>query len=77
MAKQRLAVGLRVRVFATARHPLAGKSGTVDRIRISDGWPWVKMDEALPESLRSFPVGDPGGRANYVVIDPWMLEPES
>ena len=49
---------------------LCGKSGSVRRLRRCDEWAWVEMDEAVPDNLRSFPPGDPGGRENHVCLHP-------
>lgn len=46
---------------------LRGKTGTVKRQSISGLW-WVRMDEALPDALRSFPADDE--RANEIALYP-------
>lgn len=49
---------------------LAGQTGTVVRLRRADEAAWVKMDCALPASLRSFPADDEHGRGNYIILWP-------
>lgn len=45
-----------------------GKVGTVVRLRMGDNGAWVKMDDELPEELRSFPVGD--SRDHHLLLYP-------
>lgn len=53
---------------------LEGKTGRVVRCRICDDGAWIAMDEPVPDSLRRFPVGDPGGREDHVVLYPSECE---
>jgi hypothetical protein len=49
--------------------PLLGRSGAVRRGN-GDGSAWVRMDEALPDELRRFPVDDPHGRGRDMRLYP-------
>lgn len=53
-----------------AQRLLAGKTGTVVRLRRADEAAWVKMDCDLPDQLRSFPADDACGRANHIILWP-------
>lgn len=57
----------RIRITAKG-HPLEGKTGTIERLRLSDDGAWVAMDKPLPEELASFPMGD--GRRNHFLLYP-------
>ena len=48
--------------------PLKGKLGTVVRLRRADNGAWIKMDDALPLGLASFPSDD--SRCNDIVLYP-------
>ena len=49
---------------------LAGKTGTVVRLRRANEAAWVKMDCDLPAALRSFPADDECGRGNHIILLP-------
>lgn len=49
---------------------LAGKTGTVVRLRRADEAAWVCMDCDLPATLRSFHAGDEHGRENHLMLWP-------
>ena len=53
-----------------AQTALAGKTGTVVRLRRADEAAWVKMDCDLPAALRSFPADDESGRGNHIILWP-------
>ena len=78
---QNFKLGQQVRVLAevqcvapppssAAQDALAGKTGTVVRLRRADDAAWVRMDCDLPRGLRTFPVGDEGGRDNHIILWP-------
>jgi len=53
-----------------AQELLAGKTGTVVRLRRADEAAWVRMDCDLPSALRSFPADDENGRGNHIILWP-------
>lgn len=53
---------------------LPGKIGTVVRLRMSDDGAWVRMDDAIPDEIASFPASDK--RRNHVLLYPHECEPE-
>lgn len=79
-------LGQKVRVLAevdclappppsAAQTALAGKTGTVVRLRRADEAAWVKMDCELPAALRSFSADDEHGRGNHIILWPqWCRE---
>lgn len=60
-------------VIVIVRGPLQGKRGRVWRVCLNSDDAWVKMDEPLPESLRSFPPGD--SRCDLIKLAPECCEP--
>lgn len=54
---------------------LRGKIGTVVRLRRCDNGAWVRMDEDVPDELRSFPANDEAGRGNHVMLYPEECSP--
>ena len=55
---------------SNAQRLLAGKTGTVVRLRRADEAAWVKMDCDVPPELREFPADDKCGRANHIILWP-------
>lgn len=53
---------------------LAGKTGTVARLRRADSCAWVAMDCDLPDGLRAFPADDEHGRGRHIILDPSECE---
>ena len=53
-----------------AQESLAGKTGTVVRLRRADEAAWVRMDCDLPSALRSFQADDEHGRGNHIILWP-------
>lgn len=60
------------RVTVAAGHPLAGKSGMVVRLRMTDFGAWVQMDDELPEEQRVFDAHDP--RSKQLMLKPEECE---
>lgn len=56
---------MRVRVISG---PLKGKLGDVVRLCMSSYAAWVRMDDDLPEDLKSFDSDDP--RARHIRLEP-------
>ena len=55
---------------SAAQLALAGKTGTVVRLRVADEAAWVRMDCDLPAALRSFPADDEHGRGRHIMLWP-------
>ena len=64
----------RVRVCAPDS-PVCGFTGTVHRRRIGDDGAWVRMDQDLPDSCRTFPADDP--RCRDIMLYPEDCELET
>ena len=62
-------LGQRIAVNSTCDYrEIVGKTGTVVRCLMRCDSAWIKMDEDIPESLASFPVGD--DRRNHINLWP-------
>jgi hypothetical protein len=67
--------GQRIRVVETETEEasvLEGETGVVVRLRMGDSGAWVKMDNDLPDNLRSFSKDDV--RANHILLYPEECE---
>lgn len=60
----------KVEVTSADEDSLIGRTGTVVRLlRRSSHEAWVNIDgDPLPASVRNFPVDDPEGRCNHILI---------
>jgi len=67
-------VGQRVKISIDGCE-LNGRTGTVRRVRISDGGAWVDIDGGLPDTLRWFPKNDEHGRGNHLALYPDECKP--
>jgi hypothetical protein len=66
-------IGQRVRI-TESESEINGKTGIVVRERYGDSHGfWLKMDEDLPENLRTY--DPPDERCNQIVMYPWECEP--
>jgi len=63
--------GQRIRITTTAKTNnvnMAGKTGTVVRLRYGDNGAWVEFDEKIPDAVASFSDNDP--RRNHMLFYP-------
>lgn len=61
--------GMKIRVSENG-HPLQDKTGKVVRLLFRDDSAWVAMDEAIPQELASFPLGD--SRRDHINLFPYQ-----
>lgn len=62
------------RAVIAAQKTMSGRTGTVQRVLMRDISAWVRMDDALPAGLATFPDADP--RSRDLLLWPNECEPE-
>jgi hypothetical protein len=64
-------MGQRVKIIvADYGEELAGKCGSIQRLRRADNGAWVRMDCELPDEYREFPKDDENGRGRHLLLYP-------